>query len=160
MKFEEIIDSGIPSLGGMLLLIIVVVTFMQIVLREFFDFSLSWSDDIAQFCMSWLTLVGSIWVTQNNRHLNTGLKLHQKLNEKITCLIDGLLALLIVIIAAVVAYQTVLLAFMAMGIESVSLRWLKMGYAYIAVPFFMLAVCYYYLKNFFENILRMFRKDK
>jgi TRAP-type C4-dicarboxylate transport system permease small subunit len=160
MKFEKVIDSGIPSLGGMLLLIIVVVTFMQIVLREFFDFSLSWSDDIAQFCMSWLTLAGSIWVTKNNRHLNTGLKLHQKLNKKIICLIDGLLALLIVVIAAVVAYQTALLAFMAMGIESVSLRWLKMGYAYIAVPLFMLAVCYYYLKNFFENISRMFRKDK
>jgi TRAP-type C4-dicarboxylate transport system permease small subunit len=159
MKFEKVIDSVIPILGGMLLLIIVFLTFLQIVLREFFDFSLNWSDEIGQYCTSWLALAGSIWVTQNNRHLNTGLKLHQKLNEKMICLIDGLLALLIVMVAAVVAYQTALFAFMAMGIESVSLRWLKMGYVYIAVPLFMLAVCYYYLKSFFKNIRRMFRKD-
>jgi TRAP-type C4-dicarboxylate transport system permease small subunit len=132
---------------------------LQLVLRDFFDFSLNWSNEIGQYCMSWLTLAGSIWVTQNNRHLNTGLKLHQKFNEKMICLVDGFLALLIVLVAAVVAYQTALFTFMAMDIESVSLRWLKMGYVYIAVPIFMLAVCYYYLKRFFENIMRIFRKD-
>jgi TRAP-type C4-dicarboxylate transport system permease small subunit len=34
-----------------------------------------------------------------------------------------------------------------------------MGYVFIAVPVFMLAVCYYYLKSFFDNITHMFKKD-
>jgi C4-dicarboxylate transporter DctQ subunit len=159
MKFEKITNSIIPIFGGIMLLTIVMLTFLQIVLREFFGFSLSWSDEVVQFCISWLTLFGSIWVTQNNRHLNTGLKLHQKLNEKLIYLIDSILALLIATIAVVVAYQTAIFSLKAMDFESFSFSWLKMGYVFIAVPVFMLAVCYYYLKSFFDNITHMFKKD-
>jgi TRAP-type C4-dicarboxylate transport system permease small subunit len=159
MKLEKIINFGIPILAGVLLLLMVLVTFLQIVLREFFNFSLNWSDEVSQFCMTWLALFGSIWVTKNDQHLNTGLKLHRKLNEKQVCLIDGILALLIVIIAAVVTYQTAIFSFSAMSIESLSLYWIKMGYIFIALPILMLAVFYYYLKNLFKNVLFIFKKD-
>jgi TRAP-type C4-dicarboxylate transport system permease small subunit len=159
MKLEKIVDTGIPIFGGILLLLMVSLTFLQIVLREFFEFSLNWSDEVAQFCMSWLALFGSIWVTKNSHHLNTGIKLHQKLNKKIVCLIDGILDLLIASIALVVSYQTALFAFSTMVIDSLSVPWLKMGYIFIALPIFMLAVIYYYIKSFFEKMIGIFRKD-
>jgi TRAP-type C4-dicarboxylate transport system permease small subunit len=137
----------------------IVFTFLQIILRQFFSFSLNWSDEVSQFCMSWLTLFGSIWVTKNNQHINTGLKLHRKLTKRQICLIDGVLALLIAIIAAVVAYQTALFSFMSMGISSLSLNWLKMGYIFIVLPLAMLAVFYYCLKSFFKNFACVFKKD-
>jgi TRAP-type C4-dicarboxylate transport system permease small subunit len=159
MKSDKLVNFGIPNLGSVLLIIMVLLTFLQIVLREFFDFSLNWSNEISQFSMSWLTLIGSIWVTKNNKHLNTGLKLHQNLNKRWVCLIDGILALIIAGVAAVVVYQTTIFSFMAMGIDAMSLPWIKMGFIYIALPMFMLATCYYYLKIFFKNFALIFKKD-
>jgi TRAP-type C4-dicarboxylate transport system permease small subunit len=159
MKLEKLINSGIPIFGGILLVAMVAVTFGQIVLRECFDFSLNWSDEVAQFSMTWLALFGSIWVTKNNHHLNTGLKMHQKLNKKLVNLIDGILALLIAGFAVVVAYHSAIAAFESMHASTLSLPWLKMGYIYVAMPIFMLAVVYYYLKSFFENITHVFKED-
>jgi TRAP-type C4-dicarboxylate transport system permease small subunit len=159
MKLEKLINSGIPFLCGALLVVMVGLTFLQIVLRNLFSSGMSWSDEISQFCMTWMVLFGSIWASKNNLHLNTGLKLHQKLNEKQACLIDGLLDLVLVAVGAVVAYQTVMFAFTALGIESLSLSWVKMGYVFIAMPLAMLGLCYYSLKSFFKNLAGIFKKD-
>jgi TRAP-type C4-dicarboxylate transport system permease small subunit len=159
MKFDKIIDSGIEILCGVLLIFITAATFLQIVLRQFFNFSLNWSDELSQFCMMWVALFVSIWADKNGRQLNTGLRLHQKLNKRLACLIDSVLALLIVGIAAVVAYQSALFTLLSMGSVSLSLGWIKMGYVYVVIPIAMLATCYYYLKSFLKNILAFFKKD-
>jgi TRAP-type C4-dicarboxylate transport system permease small subunit len=159
MKSEKLVNFGIPILCGVLLILITSFTFIQIVLRECFNFSFNWSDEVSQFCMMWLALFGSIWLDKNNRQLNTGLKLHWKLNQRLVCLIDGILALAIVIFAAVAAYQGVVYVIMTLNQASLSLDWLKMGYVFIALPLFMCGACYYYLKSFFKNITRIFKND-
>jgi TRAP-type C4-dicarboxylate transport system permease small subunit len=158
LKLEKVINVGIPIICGVLLILMVAFTFMQIILREVFNFSLSWSDEVSQFCMTWLALLGAIWCDKNSRHLNTGLILHRKLNKNLICLIDAILALIIIGIAAVVAYQTAILSFASMSTESLSLPWLKRGYVYIVLPLAMLGTCYYYLKSFLKNILVIFTK--
>jgi C4-dicarboxylate transporter DctQ subunit len=159
LKLEKLINSGIPILCGILLILMVMLTFLQIVLREFLNFSLNWSDEVSQFCMTWLTMFGSIWITKNNQHINTGLKLHRKLNERKIRLIDGILALMVAISAALIAYLSTIFSIVAMNIESLSLTWLKMGYVFIALPFAMLAVFYYYLKSFIKNLAFVIKRD-
>jgi TRAP-type C4-dicarboxylate transport system permease small subunit len=159
MKSGKLINSSISIFCGGLLLVMVVITFLQIVLREGFNFTFNWSDEVAQFCMMWLVCFGSIWATKNDEHLNIGIKLQQKLPERRICLIDSILALIIIGSVAVVVYQTAIVSFSSMSMESLSLHWLKMGYVYIALPFTMLWVCYYYLKSFFKNLARIFKKD-
>jgi TRAP-type C4-dicarboxylate transport system permease small subunit len=151
VKLGKIIDEGIPALSGFLLAAIVTLTFLQNVFRECFNSGMNWSDEVSQFCLSWLALFGSIWVTKNNQHLVTGLKLQRKLNRWQICLIDGLMELVIAGSALVVAYRSAIFAFTAMGADSLSLPWLKMGYVYIALPLFMLAVAYYCFKSFLKN---------
>jgi TRAP-type C4-dicarboxylate transport system permease small subunit len=160
MKLSRLIDLGIPIICGTLLLGIIMVTFTQIVLRNFCASGLPWYDDVAQFLMTWMVLFSTIWLTKNNQHLNTGLKLHQKLNNKLVCLIDGILALVIAIIAAVVTYQSAIFAVSSMIIESIALPWLKMGFIFIMLPITMLSVAYYCLKSFFKNFTLVFKKDK
>jgi C4-dicarboxylate transporter DctQ subunit len=159
MKLEKIIDSGVPILCIALLMIIVILTFLQIILRQFFNYTFNWSDEVSQFCMTWLALFGSIWATKNSQHLNTGFKLHKKLNKRQNYLIDSVLALVIAGVSAVVAYQSAIFSFAAMGVESLSLPWLKMGYVFIVLPLAMLAFCYYHLKSFFKNFSGIFKKD-
>jgi TRAP-type C4-dicarboxylate transport system permease small subunit len=160
MKLEKLINSGIPIICGMLLIVIVSLTFVQIVLRNLFDSGLVWSDDVAQFAMSWMVLFSTIWLTKNNQHLNTGMKLHQKLNKRAICLIDGILALVIAIIAAVVAYQSAIFTFLSMNVDSMAIPWLKMGYVFVMLPIAMLGVFYYYIKSVFKKFAFIFKKDK
>jgi C4-dicarboxylate transporter DctQ subunit len=159
MKLSRLLDSGIPIFSGVLLILMITFTFLQIILRELFSYSLNWSDETTQFSMVWMTLFGSIYLTKHDQHINTGLKLHQKLNKRLIGLIDGIMALGIVICAAVVAYQSALFVLITINCESNSLPWLKMGYVYIAVPIFMLTLSYYYLKSFFKNLTLIFKKD-
>jgi TRAP-type transport system small permease protein len=159
MKLGKIIDRGIPAFSGILLAIIVALTFLQVVLRDCFKSGMNWSDEVSQFSMTWLALFGSIWVTEKAQHLNTGLKLHRKLNKWQICLIDSVIELVIAGSAAVVAYRSAIFAFSAMSADSLSLPWLKVGYVFIALPIFMLGVVYYYLKSFFRNLVPIFKKD-
>jgi TRAP-type C4-dicarboxylate transport system permease small subunit len=159
MKLEKLINSGIPILCGVLLILMVSFTFVQIVLRQFFNYSLNWSDEISQFCLTWLALLGLIWANENGQHLNTGIKLHKKSNQRLIASIDGILALVIVGIAAVVTYQSAIFTLKQWSMESLSLRWLKMGYVFIALPIAMLATCCSYLKIFFKNLVVIFKKD-
>jgi TRAP-type C4-dicarboxylate transport system permease small subunit len=159
MKLKKIIDSGIPVLCGALLVIMVGLTFMEIILRNCFRTGINWSNEVSQFCMMWMVLFGLIWVGKNNQHLKAGLKLHKKLNERQICLIDGLLDLFFSVVIAVVAYHTAMFTFTALRIESLSLRWVKMGYIFIAMPIVMLSLCYYFLKSFFEKMVRIFKKN-
>jgi TRAP-type C4-dicarboxylate transport system permease small subunit len=159
MKLGRIMDRGIPAFSGILLSIIVVLTFLQVVLRDCFKSGMNWSDEVSQFSMTWLALFGSIWVTEKAQHLNTGLKLHRKLNKWQICVIDGVIELVIAGSAAVVAYRSAIFAFTAMGADSLSLPWLKMGYIFIALPIFMLAVVNYYLKSFFKNLAFILKKE-
>jgi TRAP-type C4-dicarboxylate transport system permease small subunit len=160
MKLSKLIDSGIPIICGVLLLVIVSLTFGQIVLRNFFATGLSWYDDVAQFSMSWMVLFSSVWLTKHHQHLNTGMKLHQKLNKKTVCLIDSLLELGTAIITGVVAYQTAIFALAAMDIDSMALPWLKMGYIFVVLPIAMVGMMYYCLKSFFKNFTLIFKKNK
>jgi C4-dicarboxylate transporter DctQ subunit len=159
MKLEKVVNSGVSILCGVLLAVIVGLTFGQVVLRNFFGSSMRWSDEVSQFCMTWLVLLGSIWATKNNQHLNTGLKLHQKFNQRLVCLIDGILDLLLIVIGAVVAYQTAMFSYTAWGIDSLSLTWVKVGYICTVMPIGMLGLCYYSLKGFFRNLICIFKKD-
>jgi TRAP-type C4-dicarboxylate transport system permease small subunit len=160
MKLSKLVDLGIPIICGTLLMGIVMVTFTQIVLRNFFASGLPWYDDVAQFLMSWMVLFSTIWLTKHNQHLNTGLKLHQKFNNRVVCLIDGFLALGIAIIAAVLAYQSAIFAVSSMIIQSIALPWLKMGFIFIMLPIAMLSVVYYCLKSFLKNFTLIFKNNK
>jgi C4-dicarboxylate transporter DctQ subunit len=160
MKLDKLINTGIPILCGVLLIAIVILTFFQVVLRNCFGFGMNWSDEVSQICMMWLILFGSIWATKNNQHLNTGFKLHEKLNKKQVCLIDIILDLFLIAVSAVLVYQTGIFALMALGAESMSLRWLKMGYVFFTLPIAMLGLCYYSLKSFLKNLMCIFKKIK
>jgi TRAP-type C4-dicarboxylate transport system permease small subunit len=159
MKLEKLINIGIPFLCGVMLIVIVALAFGQVVLRNFFSCGMNWSGEVSQFCMTWLVLFGSIWATKNNRHLNTGLKLHEKLNIRLVLLIDCILDLTLIVVGAAVAYQSAIFTLTALGIGSDSLPWLKIGYVVVALPILMSGLCYYSLKSFLKNLAGIFKKD-
>jgi C4-dicarboxylate transporter DctQ subunit len=160
MKLDKIVNSGIPIFCGMMLFLMVTLTFVQVVLRNCFGTNINWGDEMTQFSMTWMVLLGMIWATKNNQHINVGIRLHRKFNKKLGYLIDGIFALMLAGAIVVVAYQTAKFALMSMNTESVALRWLKMGYIFFVVPIGMLGICYYYFKNFIQNLVSLFSTRK
>jgi TRAP-type C4-dicarboxylate transport system permease small subunit len=158
MKVEKLVNSVIPIICGTLLLIIVIVTFAQIFLRNFFSSGLPWYDEIAQICMTWMVLFGAIWATKNNQHLNTGIKIHRNLDKRQIHLIDGILEFVVAVIIGVVAYRIARFSMMSMDFSIVALPWLKLGYIFIVMPIAMMSICYYYLKNSCKNLVMAFKK--
>jgi TRAP-type C4-dicarboxylate transport system permease small subunit len=159
MKAEKLINSVIPIMTGTLLVVIVLLVFLRIVLRNFFDFGLPWSDEVTQFSITWMVLFGAIWATKNNHHLSAQIKLQKKLSERQVLFIDGVLALIIAGVTAVVGYRSALYAFSAMGFTAISLPWLKMGYIFFAFPLSLLIICCFFLESFFKNMVIIFKKD-
>jgi TRAP-type C4-dicarboxylate transport system permease small subunit len=159
MKLERLIKLGIPILCGVLLGAIVSLIFLQVVLRQFFNFSLSWIDEITQICLTWNVLFGFIWATKYGENLNTHIYIHHRFNKRLINLIDGFLDFVIIIVTIVVAYRSARFSVTAMEFSTVSLSWLKLGYVFIVIPLVMLAVCYFYLKSFFKNVLLIYKKN-
>jgi TRAP-type C4-dicarboxylate transport system permease small subunit len=159
MKSGKLINVGIPILCAVLLGAIVLLTFLQIVLRQFFNLSLSWVDEVTQICLTWNVLFGAIWVTKNGQHLNAEVYLHHKFNERQIYLIDSVLELIIAAVTAVIAYRSARFALISMNVSTVALSWLKLGYVFIVMPLAMLAMSFYYFKSFFNKCKLIFRKD-
>jgi TRAP-type C4-dicarboxylate transport system permease small subunit len=109
--------------------------------------------------LTWNVLFGAIWVTKNGQHLNAEVYLHHKFNERQICLIDSILELIIAVVTAVIAYRSARFAFISMNFSIVALSWLKLGYVFIVMPLAMLAMSFYYFKNFFNKIRLIFKND-
>jgi C4-dicarboxylate transporter DctQ subunit len=158
MKLGKLINSGISILCSVLLGLIVLLSFLQIVLRDFFSYSIPWTDELSQFSMTWLALFGSIWLIQNNQHLSSGIRIHQKLKERQIHLIDGIVALVIAVTTAVIAYRSAIFSLSEMSVTALSVEGIKMGYVFIVLPLSMLCICCYYFKSFLKNLVLVFKK--
>lgn len=57
----------------LLLLGIVVLATLQIVLRNFFSYSLYWADEIIRLAVLWLAMVGGMAASRDSRHIAIGI---------------------------------------------------------------------------------------
>jgi TRAP-type C4-dicarboxylate transport system permease small subunit len=56
-----------------LLLGIVVIATLQIVLRNFFSYSLFWADELIRLAVLWLAMVGGVAASRDRRHIAVGI---------------------------------------------------------------------------------------
>ena len=57
----------------LLLLGIVALATLQIVLRNFFSYSLYWADELIRLAVLWLAMVGGVAASRNGRHIAIGI---------------------------------------------------------------------------------------
>lgn len=61
--------KGIEILIAIFLMVMIVLMFMNVVLRYFFSKGFAWSEEIARICFIYLVYLGSIEAARDNRHL-------------------------------------------------------------------------------------------
>lgn len=93
-------DTALVVLLGTMVLMAVT----QIVLRQFFDGTISWADELIKIIVLWLAMVGSIAAARDNRHIRIDVLSHV-LPEKLVILSRMLVDLFAACVCAVIAWQ-------------------------------------------------------
>ncbi|MDR2150470.1 MAG: TRAP transporter small permease [Spirochaetaceae bacterium] len=68
-KFLNTLFRGIEILIALFLAVMIILVFMNVVLRFFFSTGFAWSEEIARLCFIYLVYLGSIEAMRDNRHL-------------------------------------------------------------------------------------------
>lgn len=69
-RLDEIIALVEKYLVVLLLSLMMVLSFMQIVLRNFFETGLSWGDVLVRYLVLWVAFIGAAMATKEGRHIN------------------------------------------------------------------------------------------
>jgi TRAP-type C4-dicarboxylate transport system permease small subunit len=88
----------------LLLTAMIVLAVGQIVLREFFDTGIIWSDELVKLLVLWIAMLGSIAASRDDRHLRIDVLSHA-LSEKMVVVSRLIVELFAAIICGVVAFH-------------------------------------------------------
>ena len=69
-RLDETIARVEKFLVILLLSLLMLVAFMQIVLRNFFSTGLSWGEVLVRYLVLWLTFIGAALATKEGKHIN------------------------------------------------------------------------------------------
>lgn len=103
MKIFKTIDSFINKIEGailiFLLLIMLIMAFGQVVLRNFFSGGVVWGDILLRHLVMWIGFLGAALATSNERHLNIDV-----LTRYLPARLKGIIAALANIFAATICF--------------------------------------------------------
>jgi TRAP-type C4-dicarboxylate transport system permease small subunit len=110
--------------------------FMQVLYRYVLRQPLSWSEELARYLFSAVTLFGAVLLYRDNKHISMTLLKDLIKNKTAKTLVDVFAALLVLFFLGVVIYYGFPMSLRMLDLDSFSssMVWLKMGYVYILLP--------------------------
>ncbi|MFZ7235123.1 TRAP transporter small permease subunit, partial [Avibacterium avium] len=63
-RYENFINKLFLSLGSLLFIVIIIMTFIQVITRYLVNISFPWSEEFLRFCYTWMILFGILTTTQ------------------------------------------------------------------------------------------------
>lgn len=114
MKFLNKINNWISLLEDWFLVSIVIfmvlMAFLQVILRNMFDMGIIWGDILLRHLVLWVGFIGASLATKNNKHINIDVfkRLHKGLSKRIINLIINLIASFVAAYLAVAAWRFVM----------------------------------------------------
>ena len=102
-RLDEIIARVEKYLVVLLLSLMMVLAFMQIVLRNFFETGLSWGDVLVRYLVLWVAFIGAALATKEDRHINMEL-FSRWVSDKGKAYLKGLSHLCSIFICSLLTY--------------------------------------------------------
>ncbi len=103
-RLERVGTAAENTVLVLLLTAMIVLAVGQIVLREFFDTGIIWSDELVKLLVLWIAMLGSIAASRDDRHLRIDVLSHA-LSEKMVVVSRLIVELFAAIICGVVAFH-------------------------------------------------------
>ena len=102
-RLDEIIARIEKYLVVLLLSLMIVLAFLQIVLRNFFETGLSWGDVLVRYLVLWVAFIGAALATKEGRHINMEI-FSRWVSEKGDAYLKGLSHLCSIFICGLLTY--------------------------------------------------------
>jgi TRAP-type C4-dicarboxylate transport system permease small subunit len=139
-KILKTINNGVvKAVNWLMVALMALMTlfiFLQVIFRYVLRQPLSWSEEMARYLFSAITLFGAVLLYRDNKHINmTPLKDMLK-NKTAKILVDILASLLVLFFLIIVLRFGFPMSVKMLNLNSFSpsMTWLKMGYVYLLLP--------------------------
>ena len=150
-RFGRLVENItlVALLGAMVL-----IGITQIVLREVFETSIIWADDLVKLIVLWLAMVGAVAATRDNRHIRIDALSHL-LSDKLVAGTRLLVDLFAAVVCAVIAWNSWLYLQIELEYEVTVLTtvdapaWI----AHIVLPAAFALISYRFLVLFFKGLI-------
>ena len=131
---KNIFDHFESYMTQILLTIFIILLFIQIVLREFFSYTISWGEELARFSFIWFVFLGASYAAQLGAH-NRVLFQFKKFSKRTQNYFEAFADLLWLIFNFVMIYKSIYLIIdmMEFTYYSPTLGW-SMAYVYMIFP--------------------------
>jgi C4-dicarboxylate transporter DctQ subunit len=105
-KFLQKLDSGLFQIENFIILLtlgsMVILSFLQVILRNFFDTGLLWGDILLRHLVLWVGFVGASLATREEKHINVDV-LTRLISRRYVPLIHFLVNLAAIVICYILA---------------------------------------------------------
>ncbi|MDR0998372.1 MAG: TRAP transporter small permease [Treponema sp.] len=162
---KSINDYVVKAVNWLMVILMSLMTlfiFAQVIYRYVLRHPLSWSEELARYLFSAITLFGAVLLYRDNKHINMTLLKDLIKNKTAKTAIDILASLLVLFFLGIVIRYGFPMSSMMLKLNSFSssMVWLKIGYVYMLLPlsavFSVLAV----LEVLLLLILKLAQKEK
>lgn len=108
---------GVEILIGIFLAVMIILTFLNVVLRYVFSSGLAWSEEVTRLCFIYLTYLGTIGAFRDNRHLGVEMLL-EKVSKPVQRIVYVVIQVIVIWMMAWLAVGSWQLA-----LQSINDRW-------------------------------------
>lgn len=141
-------------LGGMIAL-----AFAQIVLRNFFDIGLQWSDELLRMLVLWVALAGAVAASRTDKHINIAV-LDRFLSLRVKKWVALWVHLFTAVICAIVAWFCLQFVLTSREYEDVILGNIPAWWLQSALPLGFAMIAWRYLLFLLADIVALFSGEK
>jgi TRAP-type transport system small permease protein len=131
-KLDRVLSGAVRWVVILMMALMTVVVFSQVMARYFFNFSLSWTEEIARFAFVWLSFMGAAILVRRDEHI------------RVTMLVDALPTPVWAITRTLeyAGILTCLYFFVSGGLSLTEAEWsqlapatqIPMGWIYLVIP--------------------------
>ena len=140
-----------------LFLTLLIIAFLQVVLRLFFRGGIESADSIIRYLVLWVGFLGASLATYKNRHINIDVasQFFKKLNKKLVSLIVNIVSLSISILFLIAAINFIVNEFN----NDAKITFIPVWVLELVLPLSFLFIVISFLQKFIESIIT-YRKGK
>jgi len=133
-KLKHFFDNFESYICQILLTFFIPLLFIQIIFREFFDYTLSWGEELARFSFVWFVFFGAVVAARLAAHNRVTFQF-KKFSKKTQNYIEGFADLIWLIFNGVMIWKSIFLinSMMQFTYTSPTLGW-NMAYVYLIFP--------------------------
>lgn len=136
---------------AIILLFVFFIVVISVMFREVLNVSTSWCVELSQFCLIFLTFIGSAACMEDESHIKITF-LIDRLSEgtqKIFRIIGRLLAIFFLVIFVIGSYENMLFNW---NFGFITVSWMKIGYMYLVLFISGVIMIYYLFKNIYYDL--------